>query len=108
MTWCLGRGITSSVAALLFIALSGCASDPAKDMARPIYQIGRFVPLPESAKESMIYSVPRAFLALDTVSGQMCLTVSFRWDNSSAEQKTLQNLPQCSEIYVNSNIPLPK
>jgi len=51
----------------------------------------------------MIYGVPRAFLALDSLTGQLCRTWDFRLPNPSEAQKPLQNLPECVQIYVNSN-----
>lgn len=57
----------------------------------------RFLPLPESAP---LYGVPRPFVALDTVTGQLCRTANLTW--TGAEQSVISSLPVCVSLYISS------
>ena len=57
----------------------------------------RFLPLPESAP---LYGVPRPFLALDTVTGQLCRTADLTW--LGKETAAISGLPLCVNLYISS------
>lgn len=67
--------------------------------AKPPRSVQRFVPLPEAPGSPIVYTVPRVFLALDTMTGQLCRTWDFTFPNPSDVQRSIEDLPTCEILY---------
>ena len=88
---------------LLVSFLAACESEPKgkASLSNPQSQgIGRFVLIPEASTGEPI--LPRGSFALDTITGNLCRTWDFSWQNASAVQKNIQDLPLCRQFYINS------
>ena len=64
----------------------------------------RFLPIPEAAGSPIIYMVPRPFLALDTITGQLCRTWDYSWPNPLDAQRAIQGLPTCRSLYTSDQV----
>lgn len=92
--------------AVVAVALSVCGCDsvvPRAEVAAPkdSERVQRFVPV-SGGTQGVIWSVPQAYLALDTQTGSLCRTWDFHWDRPDAVQSSLQELPTCQVVFANS------
>jgi len=71
---------------------------------KPLGPAQRFVPLAETnGAGAFLWGVPRPFLALDTVTGQLCKTWDFTYDltdgRATDPQKLMSQMPACYALY---------
>jgi hypothetical protein len=66
--------------------------------------VQRFLPLPETpGAGAFLWGVPRAFLALDTLTGELCKTWDWKgetiFDKPSDDQQIMGYMPECFGLY---------